>query len=42
MNSYGAHTELNFLFVSRVGAHEQYAAMAEPDVRHLHGYRRAV
>jgi hypothetical protein len=34
--------EHHLLRLARIGAHEQHAAMAEPNVRHLHGYRRAI
>jgi hypothetical protein len=33
--------EHHLLRLARIGAHEQHAAMAEPNVRHLHGYRGA-
>jgi hypothetical protein len=34
--------EHHLLRLARIGVHEQHAAMAEPDVRHLHGHRYAV
>ena len=34
--------EHHLLALARIGAHEQHAAVAEPDVRHLDGDRRAV
>src|SRR5450432_645622 len=34
--------EHHLLRLPRISSHEQHAAMAEPDVRHLHGHRRAV
>jgi hypothetical protein len=33
--------EHHLLRLARISSHEQHAAMAEPDVRHLHGHRRA-
>src|SRR6478609_8302473 len=34
--------EHHLLRLARISSHKQHAAMAEPDVRHLHGHRRAV
>src|SRR5271169_2218130 len=34
--------EHHLLRLARISSHEQHAAMAEPDVCHLHGHRRAV
>ena len=34
--------EHHLLRLARIGPHEQHAAVAEPDVRHLHGHRHAV
>src|SRR6516164_3195615 len=32
----------HLLGLARIGTHERHAAVAEPHMRHLHGYRRAV
>jgi hypothetical protein len=34
--------EHHLLRLARISPHEQHAAMAEPDVRHLYRHRRAV
>jgi len=34
--------EHHLLGLARIGPHEQHPAVAQPDVRHLHGDRRAV